>query len=116
MLSAQAPAKVNRELRVGPRRPDGYHEILSRVVSINLADSIEVEAAQDLTLEVAGAAIPADQTNLVHRAAVLLAERLVLPPRARIRPRKNVPTGGGLAGVSADAAGVLLLHSHCVEP
>jgi len=112
MLRAQAPAKVNRELRVGPRRPDGFHEILSRVVSIDLADSIEVEAAQDLTLEVAGAAIPADETNLVHRAAVLLAERLGVPPRARIRLRKNVPAGGGLGGGSSDAAVTLLLLSH----
>jgi len=111
MLSAQAPAKVNRELRVGPRRPDGFHEILSRVVSIDLADSIEVEAAQELTLEVAGAAIPADETNLVHRAAVLLAERLGVPPRARIRLRKNVPAGGGLGGGSSDAAATLLLLS-----
>ncbi len=111
MLCAQAPAKVNRELRVGPRRPDGFHEILSRVVSIDLADSIEVEAAQDLTLEVAGAAIPADETNLVHRAAVLLAERLGVPPRARIRLRKNVPAGGGLGGGSSDAAVALLLLS-----
>src|ERR1700736_5977514 len=112
MLRAQAPAKVNRELRVGPRRPDGFHEILSRVVSIDLADSIEVEAAEDLTLEVAGAAIPADETNLVHRAAVLLAERLGVPPRARIRLRKNVPAGGGLGGGSSDAAVTLLLLSH----
>jgi 4-diphosphocytidyl-2-C-methyl-D-erythritol kinase len=112
MLRAQAPAKVNRELRVGPRRPDGFHEILSRVVSIDLADSIEVEAAEVLSLEVAGAAIPADETNLVHRAAVLLAERLGVPPRARIRLRKNVPAGGGLGGGSSDAAVTLLLLSH----
>ncbi|HTD53445.1 MAG TPA: 4-(cytidine 5'-diphospho)-2-C-methyl-D-erythritol kinase [Thermoanaerobaculia bacterium] len=109
MLRAQAPAKVNRELRVGPRRPDGFHEVLSRIVSIDLADSIEIEAAEGLTLEVTGAAIPADATNLVHRAAVLLAERLGVPPRARIRLQKNVPTGAGLGGGSADAAVTLQL-------
>ena len=42
-LAAEAPAKINRELRLGGRRPDGYQEIRSRVVSIDLADRITVE-------------------------------------------------------------------------
>ena len=43
--TGEAPAKVNRELRLGGRRPDGYQEIRSRVVSIDLADSLTVETA-----------------------------------------------------------------------
>jgi len=109
MLRAEAPAKINRELRVGPRRRDGFHELLSRVVSIDLADSIEVEPAEDLKLTVQGEPVPADSTNLVHRAAVLLAEYLGVPPRARIRLQKTVPPGAGLGGGSADAAVALLL-------
>ncbi len=46
ILSASAPAKVNRELRVGRIRPDGFHEIHSRMVSISLADRITVETAR----------------------------------------------------------------------
>ncbi len=42
-LSAEAPAKINRELRVGRLREDGYHEVLSRMVSIDLADRLVAE-------------------------------------------------------------------------
>jgi 4-diphosphocytidyl-2-C-methyl-D-erythritol kinase len=115
ILRAHAPAKINRELRVGRRRADGYHEILSRVTSIDLADSIEVEPAGDLLLSVAGADVPADDTNLAARAARLLAARLSIPPRARIRLQKNVPIGAGLGGGSADGAVTLLLLARLWE-
>ncbi len=41
VLRALAPAKINRELRVGVRRADGLHEILSRFASIDLCDELE---------------------------------------------------------------------------
>ena len=76
-LRAEAPAKINRELRVGPVRSDGFHEVRSRIVAIDLADSIEVETgAGSLTLSCAGLPVPCDDSNLVVRAAKALAERL----------------------------------------
>jgi 4-diphosphocytidyl-2C-methyl-D-erythritol kinase len=42
-LSASAPCKINRELRVGRLRPDGYHEVLSRMATIDLADTLTAE-------------------------------------------------------------------------
>ena len=39
----EAFAKINRELRVGGRRSDGFHEIRSRFSTIDLSDSIEIE-------------------------------------------------------------------------
>ena len=47
-LSAEAPAKINRELRVGRLRSDGYHEVFSRMVSIDLSDRLTVESSEDL--------------------------------------------------------------------
>lgn len=111
ILRVEAPAKINRELRVGGRRPDGYHEVLSRMVSIDLADRLEVEAAAELELLCSGITAPADDSNLVVRAARELAGELQLPPRARIRLEKRVPIGAGLGGGSADAAVTLMLLS-----
>jgi 4-diphosphocytidyl-2-C-methyl-D-erythritol kinase len=108
-LRAQAPAKINRELRVGGRRPDGYHAIFSRLASIDLADTIEVTAAEDLRLSLEGAEIPADESNLAVQAARLLAAHLSIPPRAHIHLQKKIPAGAGLGGGSADAAVTLLL-------
>ncbi len=114
-LSAEAPAKINRELRVGRRRPDGYHEIRSRMVSIDLVDQLEAEAAENLGFSCVGAAAPADNSNLVVRAAEALAQHLGVPPRCRLRLEKRIPVGAGLGGGSADAAVTLLLLSRLWE-
>ncbi len=111
ILQAEAPAKINRELRVGGRRADGFHEILSRFCTIDLADRLEVEDAERLEISCSGIPVPEGEDNLVARAAKLLAEELGIEPRARIRLEKRVPTGAGLGGGSADAAVTLLLLS-----
>ena len=108
-LGAEAFAKINRELRVGSRRPDGFHEILSRFSSIDLSDRIHVEQADALELVPEGLEVPSDETNLVLRAARALAAGLGIAPRARIRLEKRIPIGAGLGGGSADAAVTLLL-------
>jgi len=116
-LRADAPAKINRELRVGPVRPDGFHEIRSRIVAIDLADSIEVESGSgSLTLSCAGLSVPGDESNLVVRAAKALAERLGRPSAdAAIRLEKRIPVGAGLGGGSSDAARALALLSRLWE-
>lgn len=110
-FSAEAPAKINRELRVGRLRPDGFHEIRSRIVSIDLADTIEVAPGRGLQLSCVGIGVPSDDSNLVVRAARALAERLGRAADARIRLTKRIPVGAGLGGGSSDAAATLLLLS-----
>jgi 4-diphosphocytidyl-2-C-methyl-D-erythritol kinase len=110
VLRAHAPAKINRELRVDGLRPDGYHEIRSRVVSIDLADSIEVRPGTgSLELACEGLAVPEGESNLVVHAARALAERIGRTADARIRLGKRVPVGAGLGGGSSDAARTLAL-------
>ena len=111
VLSAEAPAKINRELRVGPLRADGFHEIRSRLCSIDLSDRLELEESDRLEFSCSGIPVPCDDTNLVARAARALANRLGIVPRVRIRLEKRVPAGAGLGGGSADAAVTLLLLS-----
>jgi len=108
-LSARAPAKINRELRVGPRRGDGYHDIRSRFVTIDLADSLEARAAADFSFFCQPDSLPADSSNLVARAARSLAEALGIAPHVQLRLSKRVPIGAGLGGGSADAAVTLRL-------
>ncbi len=109
-ISGEAPAKINRELRVGGVRSDGYHEIRSRVVAIDLADSIEVETGDgDLTLSCEGFPVPSDESNLAVRAGRALANHLGRPADAAIRLKKKIPVGAGLGGGSSDAARALAL-------
>jgi 4-diphosphocytidyl-2-C-methyl-D-erythritol kinase len=110
-LSVEAPAKINRELRVGRMRSDGYHEVFSRMISIDLADRLSAEPAERLEFSCDDPRVPTEDGNLVVRAARLLAERAGIVPRVRLRLEKKVPMGGGLGGGSADAGVALLLLS-----
>lgn len=110
-----APAKLNLGLRVVGRRPDGYHELESVFVPLELADAVEVEVAEGegvrLTLargEAPGAeTVPEGEENLASRAARQYLERAACRMAVHIRLDKRIPAGAGLGGGSSDAGAVL---------
>ncbi len=109
-MERPAHAKVNLWLNVVGRRADGYHLLDSLVAFVDLADRVEVAAADRLSLAVDGplaGALGAEPDNLVLKAARLLADRAGVSPRAAIRLTKHVPVAAGLGGGSADAAATL---------
>lgn len=112
VVSGDAPAKINRELRVGELRSDGYHEVRARLVAIDLCDSIGVAPGRGgLELSCDGIEVAGGESNLVIRAARALAERLSRPADARIHLTKRIPVGSGLGGGSSDAALALTVLS-----
>jgi 4-diphosphocytidyl-2-C-methyl-D-erythritol kinase len=106
-----APAKVNLGLRVVGRRADGYHELESLFVPLDLADAIalrvEPRARRRWSLAVDGpprARRPATTTS--PRARRARSSRG--GHRARRDPPHQAHAGrGGLGGGSSDAAAVL---------
>jgi 4-diphosphocytidyl-2-C-methyl-D-erythritol kinase len=109
VLRARAAAKVNLALLVGPRRDDGYHEVVSVMQAVGLWDDLEVAiAAERFGLEVEGEGLPPDESNLVLVAARELARRSLDLPGVRFRLRKGIPISAGLGGGSADGAAALL--------
>lgn len=109
-LVTLAPAKVNLVLRVGPARADGYHEILSLLVPLDLADEVSVEVkgrAGPVTCRVPGRPELDGPANLAARAAALLRERFGRREAIAIRIAKRIPVTAGLGGGSSDAAAVL---------
>jgi len=112
-LRCHAPGKINLGLRVVGRRADGYHELVSLFAPLNLGDDVEIAVSESTRLEVeiklegASDAIPADATNLAHRAAKSFAEAAGLICRIELRIEKRLPAGAGLGGGSSDAGAVL---------
>ncbi len=97
-----ASAKLTTSLRVTGVRDDGYHLLDAEMVTVDLADVLEISGGDGL--EVHGefaAGVPDDADNLVRRA-LRAVDRV-----AHVRLEKRIPTGGGLGGGSADAAAVL---------
>jgi len=100
---------VNLRLGVGPRRPDGYHELVTVFHAVGLFDELTATPADGLTLAISGADdLPADRSNLAWRAAELLAASTGVRPDVHLELTKAIPVAGGLAGGSADAAATLL--------
>lgn len=103
-MRLRAPAKINWSLDVLGRREDGYHEVRTVLQTIDLCDTLELEPAEALGLEVHGPHEPSED-DLVLRAARLVdggAGRGAL-----IRLTKRVPVASGLGGGSSDAAAAL---------
>jgi 4-diphosphocytidyl-2-C-methyl-D-erythritol kinase len=110
-VTVRAPAKVNLELRVGARRPDGFHDLATVFQAVSLHDEISVTRWDEWQVVPAGtyaALIPTDGDNLAVRAARLVAEQWDVDEKLSIRIDKDIPVAGGMAGGSADAAAALV--------
>src|SRR5438128_438395 len=103
MLRVLAPAKLNLFLEVLGKRPDGYHEIATLMLAIDLADVLEFSPAQDLSLTCDDAALTMGPDNLILKAARRLAEETGSAAGANIRLTKRIPWAAGLGGGSSDA-------------
>jgi 4-diphosphocytidyl-2-C-methyl-D-erythritol kinase len=120
-LQERAPAKVNLWLRVLGRRTDGYHELETAMLALELGDELRGRATRSggVELRVSGPAatpdIPSDERNLVWRVADQGLRRgralglLGSDAGLELELEKSVPSRAGLGGGSSDAAAALRL-------
>lgn len=108
-LLAHAPAKVNLFLEVLSKRADGYHELETLMVSVNLYDTLVFQEDKTGAIEFRtdDAAIPQGPENLVVRSALLVREESGSKAGVKIWLRKRIPVAAGLGGGSSDAAATL---------
>ena len=108
-----APAKINLYLEIIGDRPDGFHELVMILQSIELADRVDIQPSdtQDIFIYCDHPQVPKNETNLAYRAAQLMCdsfpERYANYGGVSIRIEKNIPVAAGLAGGSGNAAAVL---------
>lgn len=113
-VTVRAPAKLNLQLAVGPRRVDGYHEIVTVFHAVSLYDEVVAKdgipgSGIRLTMEGDGVEeVGLGDDNLVWQAAKSLADYADVALDVELHVRKEIPVAGGLAGGSADAAGALI--------
>jgi 4-diphosphocytidyl-2-C-methyl-D-erythritol kinase len=103
-LRLEAPAKLNLDLTVVGRRPDGHHLLESTLVLVELADRLLLSpGAAGLRVEGPEAGgLPVGAGNLAWRGLVLgLGHE---PHEGWLALEKRVPTAAGLGGGSSDAA------------
>ena len=108
----EAPCKINLHLKIGEKRPDGFHALESLFASLGLHDTLCFEKAEGegesrLTTnwEIPGEII---KNNLVLKAVSLFREETGFKTSLKVRLDKRIPPGSGLGGGSSDAASSLL--------
>jgi len=131
-LVVHTPAKLNLFLEILGKRPDGYHELETLMVTVGLYDTLRFREddclARPSPIAAAVAAMPSDiqlvcrwagspkyspgplptgHDNLVMRAAELLREVTGTRRGVSIELTKRIPLAAGLAGGSSDCAATL---------
>ncbi len=109
MIRQRAYAKINLGLDVLRRRPDGYHEVKMIMQTVDICDDLTFEKRKDqgIAFRIEGSDLPADENNLVYRAAALLMEKGQIREGVSITLHKRIPIAAGMAGGSADAAAAM---------
>jgi 4-diphosphocytidyl-2-C-methyl-D-erythritol kinase len=110
----RAAAKINLHLGVGRVRADGFHPLTTVYQAVGLCDDVTATSSGSWRLDmglpdwIEPGSVPTDGSNLVDRAASLLAAHHRVPLKGRLHVEKSIPVAGGLAGGSADAAAALV--------
>ena len=116
-VTVRVPGKVNLQLSVGPKRSDGFHEIATVFQAVSLFDDVKVtltdetDRDQHFSIEIKADhphGIPTDKSNLAYVAAELMYKKFDLDDALNISINKSIPVAGGMAGGSANAAGVIV--------
>lgn len=105
-----SPAKLNLDLRIIGKLPNGYHALESIFTLIDLHDTLCITPRDDAQI-VLHSPTPdvLPEQDLTVRAAKLLQSFSGSLKGANIWLEKKIPMGGGLGGGSSNAATVLLV-------
>lgn len=106
-VTREAPAKINLGLQVVGRRSDGYHELVTVLQTIELADTVTVAPAATIEGRPSLRGLAAAD-DLALRAAQLFRTETCQEAGAHVAVEKRIPAAAGLGGGSADAAAVLV--------
>jgi 4-diphosphocytidyl-2-C-methyl-D-erythritol kinase len=109
-ITVRSFAKINLGLRIGARREDGFHELLTVYQTIGLHDVIRVSVGRGSGIEIrcADPRVPKDESNTCYRIVESAMQSLGAKGRVVIDIEKRLPVQGGLGGASANAVATLL--------
>ena len=111
--TVNANAKINLELDVLNRRPDGYHTVRMIMQSLSLCDTLFLQKTNEpgITLSARNPEhfpdVSWDEKNLIYKAARLFMDTCSIKEGVQIVIDKQIPSAAGLAGGSSDAAATL---------
>ena len=76
MSSFFSNAKINLGLQILNKREDGYHNLHSLFIEIDLADELLFRKSSVFKLGIEGADLPLDENNLITKAYRLIRSKV----------------------------------------
>ena len=107
-VTVLAPAKLNLSLDVVGTLSNGYHDLHMVMHTIDLYEKITLRRSEGLSLTLPGSFVPVNDKNTAVKAALAFFHYTGLLAGVDMTIYKRVPVRAGMAGGSADAAGVLV--------
>ena len=107
-----APAKINLSLDITGVDEKGYHLLDMVMQTISVFEKITLTKQDDITMSSNAKFIPTDSKNTAVKAAIKFFEYTGIKGGVHINIKKTVPIKAGMAGGSADAAGVIVGLNH----
>lgn len=109
-VTVLAPGKVNLTLDILGVLPNGYHEMEMLMHAVSLENTLtltEIEG-DEILVSCSDPAVPLGEKNLVYKAAKAFFAHCGKSIGVSVHIEKKVPMEAGMAGGSADAAGMLV--------
>ena len=107
-VTVLAPAKLNLALDVVGLLPNGYHDLDMVMQTITLYERLTLRRAEEVCLHLPGSWVPVNEKNTAVKAARAFFRYTGLAGGVDMEIEKHIPVRAGMAGGSADAAGVLV--------
>ena len=107
-VTVLAPAKLNLALDVVDLLPNGYHDLDMVMQTITLYERLTLRRAEEVRLHLPGSWVPVNEKNTAVKAARAFFRYTGLAGGVEMEIEKHIPVRAGMAGGSADAAGVLV--------
>ena len=108
MSSFPAPAKINLHLRVTRTLANGYHELDTSFVYVDVEDELRIAPAEKLTVTCSDPAFDG-ASNLVYQVLDALRQKYDINSGLSVHVDKRLPDQAGLGGGSSDAATALMV-------
>jgi 4-diphosphocytidyl-2-C-methyl-D-erythritol kinase len=106
-LVVPARAKLNLDLAVLARTPDGFHEVRTHMLAVALHDVLELKRADTTTMTISGRHHLDAADNSVRKAHEALQHETGRELGTAFHLDKRIPPGSGMGGASSDAASAL---------
>lgn len=108
-ISVRSFAKINIGLRIGSKRPDGFHQLFTVYQTLALHDIIRVDLQKGVGIDIRckDPKVPSDETNTCYRVGDRMLRSAKQRSKVIITIEKQLPVQGGLGAASSNAVATL---------